>query len=1045
VDSIERQIYINGTPLLSATGERSFRGVGVAYRNGSVSQLPITDAGYTVASTLSVPAQKISTAIGPIVRRISNLEATAAQITLTTPSLRSKSGNDVVGSYVKFRVEISANGGAYFNYLEDAFDGKTTGYSRDYRIKLPTNGPWDIRVSRLSPDVPANEIQNTQNNLIWDKTAIILDNQFAYPNTAIIFLRFDAAFFSSEPTIEVKCPTILLKVPDNYNAALKTYSGNWTGVFSLDSTSNPAWIVYNLLINYRWGLKARIPESRIDKWAFYTFAKYCDQLVDNGKGIMKPRHTFNQYVRSLSDAIKSVNDILKSCRATIYDAGGQLSLDFDRAGKPYGKIYTNSNVITKYSDRGELEVPGFSYEAININDLPSAINVKWYNAENFGEPEMIRVTLQDIGLPELLTRYGEREKEIDLQWCGDVDEARRYGLYEMISAHKEQWTVTFSVDESILNHNLGELIAIQDNQTNSEWLGGKINAVTANTITLDRPIKVATSGIVVLIENIDGIQGIPVLNPITSIASNVIDCNLDPLKLPSIGSEWLLDSDTAPIEVFKILSILDKEDGTYGIIAKQYDESKFFASDGGVSIVFGVDRSTKPLPPTQLRVYYDFNQTHIGWLASPSTRIAGYRLEYQILMTETWQPVFINSNYLDYNLPPTSTPYSIRVATIGNSGTLSEWIYSGAFSDAINANSNTTTPPGTSGNVIRNNVGGSAQLDRPVYLQAGEIYWIITDSLDGESGYISNYYSSAAVRLSIESTGQTNVVRPLVHYLEYGVLKAVNSGFLGAAGWFYGPADINLSNFTINNRLSYLQVSGGTVTLFDGIFSGSAQRFSEGSYDLSASQSSFANDTASSIRIEGNTSVYISQNPPYKNPRANSPWIIGRQIASGTLIDYYSPTELTLESPLIAAPGKSYRLITMHPGEQSASNNYQVYPTTGNKVIPNFFTSTFYNSPNNPSTTFNVAGASFNGNLINADYLQVSGGGVVRLDADATGSTPAFSKNYGTGTFDLRLNLFGGNIARLTVPRGSFARLSVGGTPPIYPYPSGTKYYVVEY
>jgi hypothetical protein len=113
----------------------------------------------------------------------------------------------------------------------------------------------------------------------------IIDAELRYPNSAYSTCRFDARSFSSVPSRTFDVKMLKIKVPENYDAEAKTYSGNWTGQFDpvLRWTDNPAWILYDIITNSKYaGGKFNIPESLVDKWNLYRIAKYCDEMVPTG-------------------------------------------------------------------------------------------------------------------------------------------------------------------------------------------------------------------------------------------------------------------------------------------------------------------------------------------------------------------------------------------------------------------------------------------------------------------------------------------------------------------------------------------------------------------------------------------------------------------------------------------------------------------------------------------------------------------------------------------------------------------------------------------
>ena len=84
---------------------------------------------------------------------------------------------------------------------------------------------------------------------------------------------------------------IMMQIPTNYDGYNHTYwSPTWDGTFYIQWTNNPAWILYNLLVNERWGLGRFLDVNVVDKWSFYEAAVYNDNGVPDGKGGYEFRH-----------------------------------------------------------------------------------------------------------------------------------------------------------------------------------------------------------------------------------------------------------------------------------------------------------------------------------------------------------------------------------------------------------------------------------------------------------------------------------------------------------------------------------------------------------------------------------------------------------------------------------------------------------------------------------------------------------------------------------------------------------------------------------
>ncbi|MBH0029312.1 hypothetical protein I6F53_20440, partial [Pseudoalteromonas sp. SWN29] len=68
-------------------------------------------------------------------------------------------------------------------------------------------------------------------------------------------------------------------MPSNYNPELREYNGTWDGSFKKAWSNNPAWVLYDLITNQRYGLDQRELGIAVDKWSLYDAGQYCDQKV----------------------------------------------------------------------------------------------------------------------------------------------------------------------------------------------------------------------------------------------------------------------------------------------------------------------------------------------------------------------------------------------------------------------------------------------------------------------------------------------------------------------------------------------------------------------------------------------------------------------------------------------------------------------------------------------------------------------------------------------------------------------------------------------
>lgn len=185
-----------------------------------------------------------------------------------------------------FGIQIGYKQNPDFNYfiVHKVYGIATSGYQFDMVLNVRDfnkSGEPFIKIYNFTTAPPVTDSQKIVSVGIASVTEII-DTTFKYPNSAYYYVSMDARGFGSIPTRSYNLKLLQIKVPENYDAEAKTYNGFWSGEFDplLRWTDNPAWILYDLVVNNRYGIgKFNLSESLVDKWSMYQIAKYCDELV----------------------------------------------------------------------------------------------------------------------------------------------------------------------------------------------------------------------------------------------------------------------------------------------------------------------------------------------------------------------------------------------------------------------------------------------------------------------------------------------------------------------------------------------------------------------------------------------------------------------------------------------------------------------------------------------------------------------------------------------------------------------------------------------
>ena len=237
-------------------------------------------------------------------------------MTLRFPSIQKfEDDGNISGSEVELRIKTIENNGVTTTALTDTVKGRTTNaYFRDYLIKFKssTSFPVQIRVERITEDSTDSKLINA---FSFHTITEIIFQQQAYPNTAHVALRLNAEQFPRIPRRVFKLRGIKVSVPNNCTVSNTdgsiTYSGTWNGTFDPVKrwTSDPAWILYDLLTNDRYG--CGIPAADINKFTFKSVSEYCSAQIDAGlgDGSTEPRFSCNVNITQARDAFKLINEI----------------------------------------------------------------------------------------------------------------------------------------------------------------------------------------------------------------------------------------------------------------------------------------------------------------------------------------------------------------------------------------------------------------------------------------------------------------------------------------------------------------------------------------------------------------------------------------------------------------------------------------------------------------------------------------------------------------------------------------------------------------
>ncbi len=447
-----KSIFIDGVALENEDGSFNYSGVTWDFRDGSQDQSPMS--GFDFVETPKAVNTQLKTT-NAVTVAIDNDDADRVRVIMKFPSLRSidKKTGDTNGTSVQFKFQLANGNGSFYDVIaagESSSDvtltAKKTGvYYRSYEIQLPKPGrAYKVRVLRLSAD--SND-QYLFNDTWVDSIGEIVDTPMNYPNSVLVGLKVNSEQFgSSMPSRSYLIRGLKIRVPSNYDENTNTYNGVWDGTFKLLSSSNPAWILFDLLTNARYGLGKFVSESMIDLGQLYQIGRYCDEEVDDGFGGKEKRFAINTQITSRQDAYRLIQDIAGAFRGMVFWAGGMVNIMQDSPSDPV-MLFTNANVKDGL----------FTYKGSARKDRPSVALITYNNKQDGYKQNVEYVEDQ-----EAMARYGERKTEAVAFGCTSRGQAHRVGLWLLYTARMESDMITFTagLDASFLMP--GETVLIQN-------------------------------------------------------------------------------------------------------------------------------------------------------------------------------------------------------------------------------------------------------------------------------------------------------------------------------------------------------------------------------------------------------------------------------------------------------------------------------------------------------------------------------------------------------------------------------------------------------
>lgn len=344
-------------------------------------------------------------------------------------------------------------------------------------IILPPATPNTLRYVRVTRTTYETYSSLVRREISLEKITEIIPAKFSYPNTAVVGIKLDSRTLSSLPprSYDVRMKRIL--VPSNYYplrpdgsdkrlyktnadfAAAETsdkviYDGHWDGTFKESWSDNPAWILFDLLVNRRYGMGNYVSADQINIWELYKIGRFCDAVDDDGlfygvpsaTGGLEPRYACNIIIADKVNVFDAIKNLVSTFRGNIFYSNSYIDFTDDRVKLPT-HFFNNQNV------RDGL----FNYTNSRRDQQYNTLEVSYFDRD-----DSFKVKTEYIEDPEDIKKRGVLRSEIDTFGVTSRAHANRIGKHVIYSTINENQAVSFICGPEILSCRPGDLIAIED-------------------------------------------------------------------------------------------------------------------------------------------------------------------------------------------------------------------------------------------------------------------------------------------------------------------------------------------------------------------------------------------------------------------------------------------------------------------------------------------------------------------------------------------------------------------------------------------------------
>lgn len=362
---------------------------------------------------------------------------------------------------------------SYVNINKSAIvvkDAKQSAVRRSFKSPRLARSKYDIRIRRTTAKSTATTVSEAV--FVSDVNEILLED-LALPYTAMMGAKLKLGDqISGLPKVTALVEGIMV---------YENHPSNTTGEYAwyYRQSGNPAWIVWDILTNTRYG--AGMNPNRLDLAAWREFSQHC---IDNNL-------TWNGPIDAQSNVWDACQMVLRVGHAQLVGVGTRYTVVIEKASTPV-MMFSVANMVEG----------SFKETWLPITDRANEIEVTYFDKLDNYKQRTVKV----YDPAALAAGRPARSSSITLYGVVDYETAFKEGYLQLNLNRYILQTVEFSAPLESIGCTVGDLIYVQHDMPQWGFAGRTAAGSTSSVIQLDRTVTMLPGKQYKLLLMVDAIQ-----------------------------------------------------------------------------------------------------------------------------------------------------------------------------------------------------------------------------------------------------------------------------------------------------------------------------------------------------------------------------------------------------------------------------------------------------------------------------------------------------------------------------------------------------------